>query len=119
MTEPTDLIDRYFDAWNEPDAERRRVLIARTFAEQALYLDPMLEGEGHDGIDAMIAGVQQRFPGHRFRRTGAIETHHDRARFSWELGPEDGPAIVGGTDFAVIVGGRLRAVTGFFDKMAA
>jgi len=118
MTEHTDLIDRYFAAWNATDAAERRALIAETYAEQARYLDPLLQGEGRDGIDAMIASVHARFPGHRFRRTSGVDAHNDRARFSWELAPESGAPVVGGTDFVVIADGRLQAVTGFFDQAA-
>ena len=117
MSDRSELIDTYIAAWNETDAERRRALIAAAWAKGAHYLDPVLQGEGHDGIDAMIAQVQARFPGHRFRRTGAVDAHHDCVRFTWELGPEGGPAAVRGTDFAQIdADARLRSVTGFFDQ---
>ena len=36
-------------------------------------------------------------------------------RFSWELGPEDGPPLAGGVDFGALVGDRLEALTGFLD----
>jgi hypothetical protein len=108
------LIDRYFAIWNETDAARRRDLIARTWTEDAAYLDPLVSGEGHEGIDAMVAGVQAQFPGLTFRRTGQIDAHHDRVRFARELGPEGGAPLAGGVDFGVITGdGRLGAVTGF------
>ena len=120
MSDHTDLIDRYIDAWNETDGMRRRDLIARTWTEAASYVDPVMQGEGHGGIDAMIQGVQDRFPQHRFRRTGNVDAHHDRVRFSWELAPEGGPAVVVGTDFGLLgPDDRLHAVTGFFDQAAA
>jgi hypothetical protein len=40
-------------------------------------------------------------------------------RFAWELGPDGGPAAVKGVDFATVADGRLAAVTGFFDAVAA
>jgi hypothetical protein len=120
MSNLTDLIDRYIAMWNETDAERRRALIARTWTENASYLDPAVEGEGRDGIDAMVRAVQERFPGHRFRRTGDVESHHDRVRFTWELAPQGGPVLVKGTDFGVVDGGgRLETITGFFDQAPA
>jgi hypothetical protein len=64
----------------------------------------------------MIRGVQERFPGHRFRRTGEVEAHNDRLRFTWDLAPEGGEAVVAGTDFGVITGGKLQVITGFFDR---
>ena len=118
MNNPVEVIDQYFAAWNETDAEQRRSLIARTWTDDASYLDPVMQGEGHAGIDAMIQGVQERFVGHRFRRISDVDVHHDRMRFSWELAPENGPAVVGGTDFAVVAAdGRLQTVTGFFDHV--
>jgi len=116
MSHLTDLIDAYIAMWNETNDARRRELIARVWTEGARYLDPVMEGEGRSGIDAMVRGVQERFPGHRFRRTSDVDSHHDRLRFGWELGPESGPAIVKGTDMGIVSEGRLSAITGFFDQ---
>lgn len=117
MSNLTDLIDRYIAMWNETDGERRRALIARTWTEGASYVDPAMQGDGHAGIDAMVRAVQERFPGHRFRRTSDVDAHHDRVRFSWELAPEGGPPFVSGTDFGIVAGdARLHAITGFFDQ---
>ena len=117
MTDTTALIDNYIAIWNEPDSGRRRELIARTWTEDASYVDPMLTGSGHDGIETMIAGAQQQFPGHRFELAGAPESHHDRVRFTWHLKPvAGGDAVAIGSDFAVVADdGRLRSVTGFLD----
>src|SRR5271168_882602 len=100
-----DLIERYFAMWNETNAERRRDLIARTWTEKASYLDPLMQGDGRDGIDAMVQAVQDRFPGHKFHLTSPVDSHHDNARFSWELASEAGAPVVRGIDFAVIAGG--------------
>ena len=116
MTDTTEIIERYFAMWNETDAERRRGLIAKTWTEDAHYVDPMLEGDGQSGIDAMVAAVHERFPGYRFRRIGEIDRHHDRLRFAWELAPEGGPVFAGGVDFGVVAAdGRLMTITGFID----
>ncbi|HUZ64170.1 MAG TPA: nuclear transport factor 2 family protein [Acetobacteraceae bacterium] len=120
MDNPGALIDRYIATWNETDAGRRRELIAQTYAEAATYLDPVMQGEGRDGIDAMIEGVQARFPDHRFRRIGDVDSHHDCIRFRWELAAEGGAIVVSGTDFGVVAeGARFQAVTGFFDQVPA
>lgn len=118
MTDVTDLIDRYIAMWNETDVERRRALIAQTWTKTASYLDPAVQGEGQDGIDAMVRAVQERFPGHRFRRTSSVDAHHDRVRFAWTLAPESGAAVVSGVDFGLLAGDRLQAITGFFDPAA-
>src|SRR3954451_20039966 len=110
------VIDRYIACRNEADPERRRALIAETFTAAASYCDPMLEGTGHAGIDALIAVAQRQFPGLRFSRRGAADAHHDRLRFAWALAPAGAEAIAGGTDLAVVApDGRLAEVTGFLD----
>jgi len=112
-----DLADRYLAAWNETDAARRRDLIGRTWTESAVYVDPLMHGEGHAGIDAMIAGVQARFPGFQFRRVTPVDAHGEHLRFTWELGPAGDAALVVGTDFAMVsADGRLKRMTGFIDR---
>jgi hypothetical protein len=120
MTETATLVDRYIAAWNETAPAPRRALVEQVFARDAAYLDPLLQGAGHAGIDAMLGAVQQRFAGLRFRSAGTPDLHHDRLRFRWELAQGDGEAIAAGTDFATLDGdGRLAAVTGFIDLMPA
>ena len=117
MNAHTALIDRYFDAWNETDTGRRRELISATWANDAAYLDPLLSGNGHDGIDAMIRAVHERFAHHTFRRTTEVDGFADRLRFSWELLTPSGASIVKGSDFGVVdTAGRLQSVTGFLDE---
>ncbi|MEQ8347888.1 MAG: nuclear transport factor 2 family protein [Sneathiellaceae bacterium] len=114
----TALADRYIAMWNETDAGRRRDLIARVWAAAARYRDPMLSGDGHDGIDAMVQGVHAHYPGHRFSRTSAVESHNGRLRFGWALGAQGAAPLVTGVDFGVLSGdGRLQEIAGFFDTM--
>jgi hypothetical protein len=118
MADPHDIAARYIDCWNERDPERRRALLASLWTEDATYLDPMVRGEGREGIGALIEGVQARFPEFRFALKGGADGHADRLRFSWGLGPTGGEAVVEGTDFAELgADDRLRAVTGFLDRV--
>lgn len=117
MSQTDNLIDRYIAMWNAGDAEDRRDLIASAWSESGRYVDPLMAGEGHAGIDAMVAGVQERFPTHRFRLTGPVDAHNGRVRFSWELAAEGEPALVKGVDFGVLgEDGRLESITGFIDQ---
>jgi hypothetical protein len=98
MTDITQLVDRYVAIWNTTDAKGRHDLVAGAFTDDGAYVDPMMQGAGHDGIDAMIAGVQERFPGFQLRRTGPVDAHNNLVRFNWELGPEGVDAPVKGLD---------------------
>jgi hypothetical protein len=73
--------------------------------------------EGQDGIDAMIAGVQQQYADYRFELVAGPDAHNDRVRFTWHLvGNGDGSSIATGFDFGTLAqDGRLQSVTGFLD----
>lgn len=116
----TALVERYIGTWNETDPARRREAIAEVWTEDGRYQDPVQAAEGHDGLDSMIAGFQERFPGARFVLTGDVEHHHDRLRFTWDLRDASGATPFAGTDVAIVTDdGRLRDIAGFFDKVPA
>jgi hypothetical protein len=120
MTEAARIAERYIDLWNETDAQSRKKLIASAWTEDATYVDPMMKGQGHAEIDALIGAVHQRFPGFSFVLAGAVEGHNDRVRFSWTLGAPDAGPIAHGTDFGFVAAdGRLESVTGFLDQPKA
>ena len=117
MSSHHDIAQRYLAIWNEGDAACRRARIAELWAADARYADPLMAGEGHDGIEAMIAAARTQFPGHRFSLVGRPDGHGGNLRFSWSLAPEGGAPIAHGTDFATLdAEGRLARVTGFLDQ---
>ena len=115
-----DAVHGYFAMWNERDPDRRREIISATWTPTGSYVEPLMAVEGHEGLEAGVAAMQAQFPGHSIRPAGEVETHHDRARWRWELmGPDGGEALAAGTNVAVLSpDGRLRQVTGFFDHTA-
>lgn len=121
MNNVNDIVAGYIAAWNERDARKRREIVARTWTDGGIYIDAHRRGIGHDEIDAMIAAVQERFAGYRFRLRSGIEAHNDYVRFSWAAGGmENAPLYFGGTDFAIrATDGRLQSVAGFTDAAPA
>lgn len=118
MNEITGTIDSYFDMWNEPDPARRAEHIQRAWADDGHYVDPLLEGQGHQGLSDMVAAVHEQFPGHRFRRTSGIDVHHSLLRFAWELVGPDGTVAVAGIDVGVLApDGRLTRIAGFLGEL--
>ena len=113
-----DLIESYLACWNETDSATRRELIAKTWADDASYVDPLVDAHGHDAIDAAIAATQGQFPGHAFALAGPVDTHHNVARFSWGLSRDgDDPLVLGSDVASVGADGRLARVVGFLDKV--
>ena len=114
------VVDQYLAIWNETNADRRRALIAKIYADDATYSDPLAEVSGLVGIDALVAGTQAQFPGLVFSLGGPVDTHHDVARFSWHLGTSGAnePLVVG-FDVLALTSGRVSRVYGFLDKVPA
>jgi hypothetical protein len=120
MTAYDELAQRYIDTWNETDPSARRAAVDQLYSEDARYVDPLAVADGREAITAMIGAVQDQFAGFGFRLAGAVDGHHNQARFGWELGPAGAPAPIVGFDVAVIDdAGRIQTVLGFLDKVPA
>jgi hypothetical protein len=120
MSDVNELVGRYIDVWNEKDPAVRRAAVQALWADNGRYVDPLADVEGHPGIDSVIGAVQAQFPEFVFRLRPGVDAHHHLARFSWELGPENGEAVVIGFDVAVLAeDGRIQDVHGFLDKVPA
>jgi SnoaL-like domain len=117
MTDVNTIANSYIELWNERTASRRREMLATNWTADAKYVDPLMSGDGHDGVDALIAGVQQRFPDFKFKLIGKANGHGDHLRFSWGLGSDGVDSPIKGTDFAVLKDGRIRSITGFLDQV--
>lgn len=117
MHNPVHIAEQYLSVWNERDAAARRAKVACAFTLDASYIDPMMRGEGHTGIDAMIGAAQGHFPGMRFEMDGTPDGHNDVVRFSWALGAPGAEPVARGTDVATVSDdGRLAKVTGFLNQ---
>ncbi len=113
------IIDAHLAAYCEPDAGRRATLVASAWQPDGSLLDPPFDGTGHADIAAMTDVVLGHYPGHRFVRTTAVDTHHGVARYGWRLVGPDGSIAVAGLDVAeVAADGRLARVVGFFGPLA-
>ena len=111
------IAERYLAMWNEPDPDRRRALVAAVWTSDGRYADPLMQGQGHEGIAAMIEGARASFPGHGFTLRGTPDGHGPFVRFAWSLAPEGCAPVAGGTDVARLDDtGRLIEVTGFLDR---
>ena len=113
-----DIRETYLAAWNETDRTARDTLLAEHWAPAATYVDPMADVRGVEAISEVIGAVHGQFPGLVFGPMGDVDTHHAVARFRWGLGlPGEEPAAVGFDVLTLDEDGRIRAVTGFLDKL--
>lgn len=118
--DPTTIAQTYLAAWNEADALRRRTLLDEGWAAEARYVDPLMQGEGREGVARMIEAARLQFPGHGFTLSGTPDGHGAYVRFSWTLAPTTGAPVAGGTDVVRLDdAGRIAEVVGFLDGAAA
>ncbi|MBM9466970.1 nuclear transport factor 2 family protein [Nakamurella sp. YIM 132084] len=109
--------DAYLATFNAAGPQRTE-LLTRHWSPSATYTDPLAEVAGHDGIAALIDGVQAQFPGAVFSRLGEPDAHHRQLRFRWGLGPDGAEPVVVGFDVLVLdEDGRIRDVLGFLDRV--
>jgi hypothetical protein len=118
MSDVQYLVEQYLAVWNETDPAARRRLIGEVFAADGRYTDPLADVRGADALDTVVGAAQAQFPGLVFTLGGAVDAHHGIARFTWELGPAGGDALVIGFDVAVTgEDGLIHSVLGFLDKV--
>jgi hypothetical protein len=116
MTDPAQIAQSYLDLWNDADEASRRARLSDTWAADARYADPMMAGDGRDGIAEMITGARAQFPGHAFALTGTPDGHGQFARFSWALASSGSAPVARGTDVVRLdEAGQIAEVVGFLD----
>ena len=118
-TDAEALIDRYCLAWSEPDATRRRALLAQVLAPGATYTDPRVHADTLEALAVHIDRVLAQRPGARVLRTSAVDLHHGMARFAWHVVQTDGTALPEGLDVVWLSadGTRLERIVGFFGPL--
>ena len=121
---PTQLVERYLETWNETDPAARRAAMARIWAVDGRYVDPLADVTGRESFSDLIGSVQEQVPGHVFRlldHGSPVDAHHNVVRFAWELVPASGgDSVAVGFDVAVTdEDGRIGSVLGFLDKAPA
>ena len=121
MSDLTTTVTQYLDIWNEADADKRAAAIAELFTADAPYIDPLAAVEGHAGFAAVVAGARDQFKGLSFELHGAIDAHHNQARFQWGLvtAPGTEPVAIGFDVLVTNEQGKIQGVYGFLDKVPA
>ena len=116
MTDPKYVAELYLASWNAAPAGRAAAM--DIWSATATYRDPLMAGDGRDGIAAMIDAAVANFPGHHFVLDGTPDGHGPFVRFSWTIRPIESADVVvaRGTDVVRLDGdGRVVEVIGFLD----
>jgi hypothetical protein len=125
-----ELAEKYLALWNEPDADRRRRMIAELWTEDGRHvlqapqeiraiaaqpgigLTAILEARGYEEIEARVASAYDHWVGSEglsFRGRDDAERLGDVAKFHWEAVAKDGEVVAVGLNFLLLAAdGRIE-----------
>ncbi|HEY8173027.1 MAG TPA: nuclear transport factor 2 family protein, partial [Dehalococcoidia bacterium] len=110
-----ETIDAYMKAWNEPDESKRRALLDACWADDGVYIDPLSDVRGREGLNGAIAGMHAQSAGASIVLASGIDQHHNQVRFKWEFRQTDGKTAIAGIDVGELASdGRLARIVGFW-----
>jgi hypothetical protein len=104
--------------FNERDVDRRLAALGDLYADDATLYDPEAVVTGREAISVAVDNLLGNFPpDFVFTAAGPAVGHNGAAQLFWRLGPPNGPAVVTGTDVALIEQGRIKRLYVFVDPV--
>ena len=108
-----DLVDAWFEAWAEPDEQKRRDTLERIAAPDVRFRNAFSLLEGIPDVTAHIAAALRFMPGMRLRREGQVRHCQGTALADWSTVTNDGQKRGSGSSvFLLGPDRRIAAVTG-------
>jgi hypothetical protein len=100
------FIERYVEAWNEPDAVQRRRTIEALWVPGGANYTPSTEATGDRALDDRVTSAYEayvRTGKYRFRRAGPPVAHHNAVKVQWEMvNVDDGSVASVGLEFLIL-----------------
>ncbi|MEZ5318789.1 MAG: SRPBCC domain-containing protein [Vicinamibacterales bacterium] len=108
-------IDRWFTAWNEPDASARLATLEATCAPAVSFRDRFGFVDGVSELAAHVEAARRFMPGLTLGRRGEVRHVLGWVLTDWSAVKADGTSAGQGTDlFRLDADGRIAHVTGFW-----
>src|SRR4051812_37983766 len=102
--------------FNESDAEQRGVLMDGTYSQDLVFSDPEGTVTGLDAFAAKITELMADSAGLTFTLRGPVQESAGLGVASWQLAPAGKPAVVSGTDVALIENGLITRMWTLLDQ---
>jgi uncharacterized protein YndB with AHSA1/START domain len=111
------VVDKWFDAWAEPDAAVRERAMGDIAAPDVRFRDQFSLTDGVEDLLPHIAAAQKFMPGVRLRRAGDVRHCQGTVLADWRVVMPDGQEKGTGTNvFTIGADGRIESVTGFWNR---
>jgi len=126
----TELAEKYLALWNEPDADRRRQMIAELWTQDGghilqppqeiraiatqpgIGLTAILQARGYEEIEARVASAYEHWVGSEglsFRGRDDVDRLSDVVKLHWEAVAKDGTVFAVGLSILVLAAdGRIE-----------
>ncbi|MBO1414205.1 nuclear transport factor 2 family protein [Streptomyces sp. FH025] len=108
------IVDTYFQAWGDFDADSRKALLEGLFTENAEIIDPDWLAHNRQEIIEAVAAARVKLGDLPLRLTKVIGAHHDEVLYSWYLGPDAAAPIATGIGLLSLEHGKIRKAYNFF-----
>jgi hypothetical protein len=109
------LVDDWFAAWSEPDADAREQAIRRICTAGVRVQDRFSNLDGIADLLPHVAAAQIHMPGMRMRRDGDAKHCQGVVLAAWKAEGADGQPRGSGTNvFLTAPDGRIERVTGLW-----
>jgi uncharacterized protein YndB with AHSA1/START domain len=109
------VVDRWFAAWGELDADKRVALLSDCATPEVTFRDDFGATVGLDELSQHIAAVHRHMPGTRIARAGEVKQCQGAALVRWQATAEDGRTLGGGANAIELApDGRIRSLVGFW-----
>jgi hypothetical protein len=119
MYDHTIIAENYLADWNAADSATRAAHLNR-WAEEARYIDLLVQGVGRQGMVAIVETARTQFPGRSLRLISTPDGHGPFVRVPWTLTSQKGAPVARGTDIVRLDAKRpIDEVIGFHDGNVA
>lgn len=115
-----EAIEDYAAAWQEPDEDVRRQIIAGCWAEDGEVVHPDGIVVGREGLNAHISRFRRRVGGAMPLLTSRVDTNSRFLRFEWRMIDPLGEVILEGCNYGELDdAGLIRRIVVFYGLRAS
>ncbi len=112
------IFEAYLNAFAATSPAEQERLLRSSVAEDVVYTNPGVEGQGLQNLLQHISVFQKRFPGHRFRMNW-FRQQHGQMLSEWTQVSEDGENLVTAHSYGCFdEPGRIAHLAGFWSPGA-
>lgn len=110
------IVDRWFEAWAEPDVRARNAVLSSIAAPDVVFRDRFSLLNGLEDLSAHITAAQRFMPGLRLTRNGNIRHCQGTVLAGWKAVDAGGAVKASGANvFSMNAEGQIASATGFWD----